>query len=353
MNSLEYYRVECPKCHGPLNSTAPLSGGTACPFCGTVYHITANMTKEAEMPEQIVPFFTLSDDFVQSAREMLLNEEYAPAHISGLISFKGAKGVYLPVYLYEGKYECSWSCEVKQAAADAGERKDTARRVTVYHPQNGVSKGEYAIVCLACDGIDSGKKLAEYVRGLDFSGDSIKPFLPDDLNDRFFLTRNRDSQYTWEKQGKDTLNNTIRKNALMQFPDNEIKNFKYHITSDPLSEGRLIYFPIWMVNYLYDGESHHIFMDGTGRNGVKGTTLIDRALKEKAENPFKILKYIAVAAIVIPLLMLLAGWYLQAIIALLAMGLVFFGYRNYARRHKDRVIRKARKEREKFLIRNS
>jgi membrane protein implicated in regulation of membrane protease activity len=84
-------------------------------------------------------------------------------------------------------------------------------------------------------------------------------------------------------------------------------------------------------------------MDGTGRNGVKGTTLIDRALKARAEKPFSILKYIAVAAIIIPLLMLLAGWHWLSCITLAVTALVFFGYRYYAKWHKKRVIRKAKK----------
>jgi membrane protein implicated in regulation of membrane protease activity len=95
-------------------------------------------------------------------------------------------------------------------------------------------------------------------------------------------------------------------------------------------------------------------MDGAGRNGVKGTTLIDRVLKAKAEKPFTILRFISVAAIVFPFLMLLASWFKVAIITLLAMGLVFFGYRYYAQWRRCRVIRNARREREKnFMLDDS
>ena len=346
MNSLDFYRVECPKCHGQLNSAAPLSGQTACPFCGTVYHITANMTQNAEMPEQIVPFATLAGDFCYSAWKMLIDEDYAPVDISGLISFESVKGVYLPVFFYEGKYECTWSCKIRQAPVDTDAGKSRKKN---YCQQNGVSKGKYSMVCIACEGAESGKELADYVRTLDYRGDRIKSFLPQDLNGYFFLVRNRDDRQTWKQWGEDVLNNMAQKKTLMKLQNNDIRDFKCSVTSDGSGEGQFIFYPVWMLNYQYDGGLNHIFMDGTGRNGVKGTTLIDRALKARAEKPFTRLKFIAAAAIAVPFLLLLAGWTFPAIIALLAMGLVFFGYRYYARWHKNRVIRKARREREKCL----
>jgi len=340
MNTIDLYQVECPKCHGLLNSIVPLSGQTACPFCCTVYHITANLTIQTAIPEQIVPFTTCAGDFEQSAYSMLLNEDYAPANISRIISFKDIKGFYLPVYLYKGQYECSWSCKIKQTSTNTD---STENPKETYRSQNGVAKGEYTIICMACDEMESGKELSEYIRTLDFRDEGIQPFQPNDLNNCFIMTRSHDAQKTWQQYGEDSMNNLVRKNTLIQLQSNDIKDFKCNVSSSSSSEGQFIFYPVWILNYLYDGEMHHIYMDGTGRNGVKGTSLIDRALKTEAEKPFAILKYIAVAAIIIPLLMLLAGWYWPSCIALVAMGLVFFGYRFYARWHRKRVIRKAKK----------
>jgi len=302
------------------------------------------MNKEAEMPEQIVPFATLVGDFEESAWKMLVNEDYAPVNISRLISFEGAKGVYLPVFFYEGKYECAWSCEIRQKPTDTGTEKNPK---DIYRPQNGVSKGEYSMVCVAYEGVELDKELANYVRTLQYRGEGVSLFLPQYLNNYLFLIRNRDDRQTWKQWGEDTLNNMVMKNTLMQMQNNEVRDFKCSVTSGGTGEGKFIFYPVWMLNYQYDGELHHIFMDGTGRNGVRGTTLIDRALKARAEKPFTILKFIAVAAVIVPFLLLLASWYKAAIIALLAMGLVFFGYRIYARWHKRRVIDKARVKRGK------
>jgi len=340
MNALDFYQVECPKCHGQLNSIAPLSGQIACPFCSTVYHITANLTLQTEIPGQIIPFATLVGDFEQSAYAMLINEDYAPANISGIISFKDVKGFYLPVYLYEGQYECAWSCRVKQTSANS---ESSEYQNDTYRSQNGVSKGDYFIICMAYEGVESCKELSDYIRMLDYRDDGIQPIQTEHLNNCFFLSRNSDVQKTWRQYGEESMNNMVRKNILIQLQSNDIKDFKCDVSSIPFRESRFIFYPVWMLNYQYDGETHHIFMDGTGRNGVKGTTLIDHALKAKAEKPFLILKYIAIAAIVIPLLLLLTGWYWSSCIALIIMGLVFFGYRYYARWYKKRVIRKAKK----------
>ena len=342
MNTLDFYRVECPKCHGQLNSVAPLSGQTLCPFCGTVYHITANMNKEAEMPERIVPFTTLIGDFEYSAKKMLVSEDFAPVNIARLISFEGAKGVYLPVYFYEGKYESTWSCKIKQKPADTDIEKNPKE---VYRPQNGVSKGKYSMICAAYEGVELDKELADYIRSLDFWEKGIRPFQPKYLNNCLFLARNRDERQIWELWGEDSLSNIVRTNIMMQMQDNDVKNFKCDITSGGTSKGKFIFYPVWMLNYQYDGKLHHIFMDGTGRNGVRGTTPIDRALKAKADKPFKILVFIAVAAVIIPFLILLAGWYKAAIIALFAMGLLFFGYKTFVRWYISRLMNKARFER--------
>jgi len=338
---MKTFQVGCPKCDGQLNSIAPLSGRIVCPFCGTVYHVTANLTVESEAPEQFVPFATSSDDFEQSALNMLLAEEYAPANLSEIISFDDAKSIYLPVYLYQGQYECAWSRKVKQVSVDTDAKKN---RKGVYRSQNGVSKGEYAIVCSACEDSESGKALTEYVGTLDDRGAGVKPLTLDALHGHLFLTRGSDAKKTWAQRGKETLDHLVRNNTLLQLPSNEVKDFKCSMTSELNHEGRFMFYPVWMLNYKYDDQEHHIFMEGCGRNGVKGTTLIDHALKVEAEKPFAMLKYISVAAVVIPLLMLLAGWTLPAIVALIAMGLVFFGYRFYAQWFKNKVIRKARKK---------
>ena len=341
MNTLQFFQVECPKCHGQLNSTAPLSGQTTCPYCSTAYQITANVTLQTEMPGQIVPFATLSSDFEQSAYAMLGNEDYAPDNISGIISFKNLKGVYLPVYLFEGQYECVWSCRIKQTSQNS---EATETHQEMYRSQNGVSKGKYIMICMAYDGVESSPELSEYIRALDIRADDLQPLQHANFDHHLFLIRKLDVQKTWQQYGEDSVHNIARKNTLIHLQSNDIKDFKCNISSSASREGQFIYYPVWMLHYRYNGESHHIFMDGTGRNGVKGTTLIDHALKAKAEKPFTILKYIAVAAIVIPLLLLLIGLYIHSCVALALMGLVFLTYRYYAGWHKARVIRKARKK---------
>ncbi len=347
MSTFGFFQVECPKCHGQLNSISSLSGPVKCIYCGTDFHITGNMTKETEAPEQIVPFSTSANDFEQAAIGMLVNGDYAPANISNLISFRDIKGFYLPVFLYEGRYECSWSCKVRQEADTSGDSPKSQKET--YRLQDGVSKGDYTFVCLAYDGVETSKELAEYVRTLNDDIANAKSFLPDDLNGYFFLGRNQDNKKTWSSWGEDTLQGIARKNCLTQLQNSNIKDFKCNVTSGSLHEGQFILFPVWMVNYEYDGEPQHIMMDGTGRNSVRGTVPVDHTLKAKAEKPFLILKFIAAAAIVVPLIMLLASWYTPAIIALAATGLVFFIYRYYACWHKGWVIRKARKQRVKMI----
>ena len=341
------HQVECPKCHGQLNSTNPLSGQYACPFCCTVFHITANMTIQAEMPEQIIPFTISEKDFEKVAWQKLIEEKYAPENISGLIEFENIRGFYLPVFLYDGQYECSWSCKVKQIP----ENTDTTNtQKSIYSLQNGVSKSGYTFVCPAYNGVESSNELAEYICSLKCKSSDLKSFHSDDLSGYFFLPGNRNSSEVWNQWGEKTLDSIARTNTLTQLQSSDIKEFNCTVSSGSSHEGKYVFFPVWMIRYQYNNKLHHIYMDGTGINDIKGTELVDDTLKARVEKPFMILKFISVIAIVIPLLMMLASWYIPAIIALVALWLVFFGYRFYARWHKDRVISNARKKREKALI---
>lgn len=336
---IPFYQVECPKCHGQLNSITPMSGQTACPFCGTTFHITANLSAEIEAPSQIVPFATSAHDFAQAAHAMIAAGDYAPEDISALIPFDLIRGFYLPVYLYRGSYECAWSCRVKEPATDPA----AENRKAVYRPQNGLIKGDYAFACMAHEGVETGRELAEYVHSLNSTDSGNKTFVSDDLSGYFFVAHNRDQQKVWRQWGNETLNQTARRQSLMQLQSNDVKDFKCSVSAGASPEGKPMFFPVWIANYQYDGQQHHIIMDGTGRTGVKGSTPVDSALKARAQKPFTILKFIALAAILIPLLLLLANMPLPAGIALAALAIVFFGYRTYARWNQKRIIRRRRR----------
>ncbi len=318
-------------------------------YCGTGFQITGNIPKETEIPERLVPFITSRKDFEQAALEMLVNADYAPNNIFDLISFKDVEGIYLPMFFYEGKYESSWTCLVKEQKDTTNSSnnpvQDTKRG---YRPLNGLVKDDYNFICLAYDGIEVQAELAEYVRTFHYNTDNSKSFHPDDLNGYFFLIRNLDQLQTWHKWGEDTLQHLAQKQCMLQVQGADFKDFKNNIASESHQPGKFVFFPVWVVYYEYDGEPHHIMMDGTGKTGVKGTTLVDRSRIAQVEKPFKALKFIAVAAILLPLILLVCGLYLPAIIALAEMWLLFFGYRYYARMHRKRIIRKARKERKKI-----
>lgn len=345
MSTFKYHQVECPKCHGKINSVDQLSGPMKCMYCGVDFQITGTMLQETDEPDGLVPFATSRNDFERAALEMLIDADYTPNNIIDIISLKNVRGFYLPAFLYEGRYECSWNCMVRQPEVGAPDTAPGGK----YRPQSGVTKGNYSFVCLAFAGVEAPPELAEYVRTFDYDADAVKPFSSDSLNDYLFSLRNLDKKAVWIRQGESTLKNVAQKAAERQMSGSEFKDFKSAVTSEQSNDGRSVLIPVWTVFYEYDGEPHHVMMDGTGRNGVKGTTLVDRARIDEVEKPFKYLKFIAGFAILIPLVLLLLNQYLPAVIALAAMCLVFFGYRYYARLHKKKVVNKARKERMNML----
>ncbi len=344
MSTFEFHQVECPKCHGKINSVGRLGGPTKCMYCGTDFEITGTMTKEIESPERLVPFKTSRNDFERAAFEMLVNADGTPNNIFDLVTFKHVEGIYLPVFLYEGIYDCSWTCKVKQSenGADPADKPVKIK----YRSQSGVTKGDYAFVCLACEGPEVRSESAEYLRSFNYDSGASKPFDPADLNDYYFLTPNLDKRKTWNNRGESTLRNTAQMQVMAQIRESDFKDFKCDVSEKPDHDGRPILIPFWMLYYEYAGELHHIMMDGTGKNGIKGTMPIDHDRTDKVEKPFKISKIIMAAAIILPIILAFFGLFDVALITLAAMWVLFFVHRSYAGWHKKKIIDKARKERQ-------
>lgn len=270
--------LKCPACNQALTSFSAFKSTVTCPRCGSVIKNPMVTAKEEVMPERIIPFTTQENDFEQAMVNTLVNQDYVPKDIFAAINTDNVFRAYLPMYLYEGSYQASWSCEssyedqrvdIKRNWTDDGKTIST-KTVKKWRPQNGNASGNFAFLCLANEGTnDLPEELRnftyqfpyEVMMSKEFNGDLLK-----DEDERLItVARNADPTLVWQKHGKDLVNETAQDAALTQIGNQEIRNFRASSSFNLTTKGEYILAPFWFVYYTYNNQRYNFMMDGTGQ----------------------------------------------------------------------------------------
>lgn len=349
MSTVQILAIKCPECGGQANSVGPFSPTKKCVYCHTEFMVTGVMQKEMQMPERILEFKTNQEDFELAVLKMFANENYAPNDIFDIAAFKEPQGIYMPMFLYEGKYECSWNCSVGYYENEVRASNDgkTVKNVQVlkYRPQSGTTKNNFAIVCAAYEGEEVKPELIEYARALYFDRENSKEFDANYLEGYAFVLHNLDKETTWSKHGESSIKYIAEQSSYEQIPGDDWKDFRCTVSTDKTHDGRLVFIPFWVVYYDYNGENHYVIMDGTGNTGITGSTPIDQERVNAVQKWHKIAKYTKWAAYA-SFLFLLKGFLWQVP---LAVWLIYFGINFYAKFNEKKIIKLNKKIREKKM----
>ena len=344
MSKLVIQQVKCPECGGQLNSVGTFSPVKVCTYCHTEFNVTGTTDKEMEIPERIVVFNTTRDDFEREVLNLMKDEDYVPNDIFESAAFKDVEGIYLPMFLYEGKYDCSWNCSVgyheNEVRANSAGDKVKNVKVLKYRPQSGTTKSNYAIVCAAYEGSEIKPELIEYARAFYYDKHSARAFSEDMLTGYNFVLHNLDKELTWDKYGYETIEYLAEQKSLEQIPSEHYKDFSCSISTDSKSEGRLVFLPFWMVYYEYKGEHHYAIMDGTGNSGITATTPVDKDRVAEVEKWHKIAKYVKYAAFASLLAIFVKIWIPVVFWA------AFGGLKIFAKINENKILTQNRKVRE-------
>ena len=82
-----------------------------CPYCHSKMVNPLVKPKDVPVPERIIPFTTNEQTFENALTNALINQDYVPTNIFEAISTGDVIQAYLPMYLFEGTYNASWSCK--------------------------------------------------------------------------------------------------------------------------------------------------------------------------------------------------------------------------------------------------
>lgn len=275
--TLKLQEVTCPSCKTAILKFNPNELMTECPSCGKKLVNPLIKPKEILAPERIILFTTDEQTFENAMTNALINQDYVPTDIFKYCNVDKVVQTYLPMYLFEGTYNASWSCEssyedqkvdISRNLFSSGKTVST-KTVKKWRPQNGNAAGNFAFLCLANEGDQVPKELREFTRLFPYDVMMSKEYADGmiDFNDPNLITleRNADETLVWQKHGKDMVEETAKQAALNQIGNQEIRNFRASSSFNLTTKGKYVYAPFWFVYYNYNGGQFHFLMDGIGQ----------------------------------------------------------------------------------------
>ena len=268
--TLRLQQVVCPSCKRPINTFNPNKLMAECPFCHSKLVNPLVKPKDVPVPERIIPFTTNEQTFENALVNALVNQDFVPTNIFEAISTGDVIQAYLPMYLFEGTYNASWSCEssYEDQKVNVTSKSVSTKTVKKWRPQNGNAAGNFSFLCLANEGEEIPDELRQFTRLFPYDVMMSKDFQPEmiDYNDENMMTleRNADVTLVWQKHGKDMVEETAKSAALNQIGNQEIRNFRASSSHNLTTMGRYVLVPFWFVYYNYAGNQYHFLMDGIG-----------------------------------------------------------------------------------------
>ena len=209
-DSLELQQVICPSCKQVITSFSPFAAEVECPYCHNKAFNPLITAKKIPVPERLIVFKTNENDFEQALISNLVERDYVPTDIFNCINPDNVIKAYLPMFLYEGQYQSSWSCKVAYEATEVRATSDGKgvknKTVKKYAPQTGTSQGNFAFLCLAYEGKDIPEELRTFSTQFPYNTMASKEYDPNllglDAEDSpMTLPLDADTDLIWNKYG--------------------------------------------------------------------------------------------------------------------------------------------------------
>lgn len=281
---LELQQVICPSCKQVISSFSPFAAEVECPYCHNKAFNPLITAKKIPVPERLIVFKTAEKDFEKALVNNLVETDYVPTDIFSCINPDNVIKAYLPMFLYEGRYQSSWNCkvayetnEVRATSDGKGVKNKTVKR---FAPQSGTSQGNFSFLCLAYEGKDIPEELRTFSARFPYNTMASKEYDPallglDAEDSPITLPLDADTDLVWNKYGDDLVNQMAVENAKQQLSGEEIKDFRSSNSYELKHNGRFVLAPFWFVYYTYNNQKHYFIMDGLGEN-TSMTTPVDQ-----------------------------------------------------------------------------
>ncbi len=292
METITLHQVTCPNCGSAVMSYSALAQDVECPYCHQMMRNVEALTvkREVACASQIMPFTSSLQDFGQHLVNALVKRKYVPQDIFSYLNAENAMKIYLPMFVYEGKYHTRWSGYTEEKNSKDGTNEK--------HYIDGFVIKEFAVMAPAYESGQLPEELKQFAATFPFDAAAMKPFDLASAQEENVATieANADPDAVWSSTVKKQVEDMADQAARNDAPGG-ISRFKQDTHIDIYSNGRLVLIPFWFVYYNYRQERYFFIMDGSGRK-EKLTAPVDADQKKNA-NKYNIYYWILGALIVL------------------------------------------------------
>ena len=263
-------KITCQNCGGELLYEAKTQL-SKCNFCGSEFTIKNIVDVKLNATEKIIPFKTDDDDFEIRALNYLSQGDLTPDDILEGSLFTDQVGVFIPMWVFEGRYDGSWSAssgynrnEEYYGKGIDGKMKMMTRTVTDWRPANGACKGDFMF--LACGNNDNfiSKDVKTFANHTQIEKNDIVDFDSHFTEGFSLLEMNLDSNLCWETIGKNNAGYYVETKTKQRIPGDKYKDLYLDVVYD-VNKTTSCFVPFWIVNYEYQGLKYNVCMDGFGK----------------------------------------------------------------------------------------
>lgn len=358
---LKLNQIGCNNCGAELLFD-PGTQMSNCNFCGSTFEIEKAIEVGVIQPDSVLPFTVVKSQYNEKVLEWLSEGDYTPDDILGGSQFTSINGLYLPMYLYKGKYSGNWSASsgydrteyytVYNESSKKMERR--SRIVTDWRPSNGQVQGRYSLLGFAGGVNKINDEIVNYAHGTSFERGDIKKYNVKYTQGFSLLEYESDHLDTWDNYGQSQGELIVENDSKKRIPGDRYKDFFCDVMFDQEGEPVKVYIPFWVTYYDYNGKSFYVHMDGTSTTRINGVRPEDEERKKEVEKKFYKGHFGCLTTIILFCITAfgIESWdplyddMMNVIIGSTLITLVLYGIGQY---QKNKIINKSKMKRQELL----
>lgn len=283
-------KISCKNCGGEL-IFSPGTQLSSCNFCGSEFNIQDSKDTQFKSVEKILPFSTTKEEFEIAALVWLSEGDLTPDDILESSMFNNQVGVYLPMWMYEGRYDGSWSAssgydrieEYVGRSLDGKKLESKTRTVTDWRPSNGNCKGEFQFLATASAESSIPTSVKVFSHNVKVTRNNLKEFKVEYTQGFILLEIQLESDECWDLFGNIQAKHYVESVSKVRIPGDKYKDFYVDAVYD-INNKTSCYVPFWLKNYKYANEEFHLYMDGTSTIRINGERPIDKGRSARVDN---------------------------------------------------------------------
>lgn len=268
------------------------------------------MNKEFDKEVRVVPFRYTMEQFQADVVKAMSENNVLPVDVFRKAEKRCIRQLYYPIRVFEGDYTARWSAQEGHTderlvvrshtkdslwdaieafgstdGADFGKTTSyvTSEEKTNWHHISGVHEGHFSELFIANDdnqGIASKVKTlfttysVDDVKRLEVFSESVER-VPENTD---YLRPSLRAESSWTLKISNAVDDLAKRELELQFEGISIRHLSMNVSKT--STSYLVYLPVWVFGFIYQGEEYCLFMDDNVKK-LEGHMPSDDILKQE------------------------------------------------------------------------